>query len=62
MYGKSSNIGQFWQELERRKVILVFIVCAAASFVIPLLVSIIAESVLTMVRQPGNRILSIEWE
>jgi hypothetical protein len=62
MYGKSSNLGQFWQELKRRKVILVFIVHASASFVLPELVSISAEPVLTAMTQPGNGSISIEWE
>jgi len=43
MPGKSGNIGQFWQELKRRKVVRVITVYAAATFVIPELVSIIAE-------------------
>ena len=43
MPGKSNNLGPFWQELKRRKVVRVIIVYAAASFVILELVSIIAE-------------------
>jgi len=43
MPGKYSNIGQFWQELKRRKVVRVITVYAAATFVILELVSIIAE-------------------
>ncbi|KPL26420.1 MAG: hypothetical protein AMS23_01785 [Bacteroides sp. SM1_62] len=43
MPGEPGNLGQFWQELKRRKVIRVIIVYAAASFVILELVSIVAE-------------------
>jgi fucose permease len=43
MPGERGNLGQFWQELKRRKVIRVIIVYAAASFVILELVSIVAE-------------------
>ena len=43
MPGKSSNLGQFWQELKRRKVVRVITVYAAATFVILELVSIIEE-------------------
>jgi TolB-like protein len=43
MPGKSGNIGQFWQELKRRKVVRVITVYAAATFVILELVSIITE-------------------
>jgi len=43
MPGKSGNLGQFWQELKRRKVVRVITVYAAASFVILELVSIITE-------------------
>ena len=43
MRGKSSNLGQFWQELKRRKVIRRNMVYAASGFVILELVSIIAE-------------------
>ncbi len=34
MPGKSSNLGQFWQELKRRKVVRIIIVYAAAAYVI----------------------------
>jgi TolB-like protein len=44
MPGKSSNIGQFWQELKRRKVVRVITVYAAAAFVILELVDIVAPS------------------
>ena len=43
MPGKSNNLGQFWQELKRRKVVRVITVYAAATFVILELVSIIAD-------------------
>jgi TolB-like protein len=43
MPDKSSNLGQFWQELKRRKVVRVITVYAAATFVILELVSIIEE-------------------
>jgi len=43
MSGKSSNLGQFWQELKRRKVVSRNMVYAASGFVILELVSIIAE-------------------
>jgi adenylate cyclase len=43
MPGKSSKLGQFWQELKRRKVIRRNMVYAASGFVILELVSIIAE-------------------
>ena len=44
MPGKPSNLGQFWQELKRRKVVRVIIVYAAASFVILELIDIVAPS------------------
>jgi adenylate cyclase len=50
MPGKSSNLGQFWQELKRRKVVRVIIVYCAAAFVIIELVDII-----------GNPLLLPEW-
>jgi hypothetical protein len=34
MPGRPSNLGQFWQELKRRKVIRVIAVYAAAAYVI----------------------------
>jgi len=43
MAGKSSNLGQFWKELKRRRVVRVITVYAAATFVILELVSIIEE-------------------
>ena len=43
MPGKSSNIGQFWQELKRRRVIHVITVYATAAFVIIELVNNLAE-------------------
>ena len=39
----NSKIGQFWQELKRRKVVRVITVYAAAAFVILELVSIVVE-------------------
>lgn len=44
MPGKSSNLGQFWQELKRRKVLRVITVYAAVAFVILQLVEILAPS------------------
>ena len=46
MPGKSSNLGQFWRELKRRKVVRVIIVYGAATFVIIELVDIIGEPLL----------------
>ena len=43
MPGKHSNLGQFWQELKRRKVVRRNMVYAATGFVILELVSIIAD-------------------
>ena len=43
MPGKSSNLGQFWQELKRRRVIHVVTVYATAAFVIIELVNNLAE-------------------
>ena len=43
MPDKPSNLGQFWQELKRRKVVRVITVYAAAAFVILELVSIIVD-------------------
>jgi TolB-like protein/Tfp pilus assembly protein PilF len=43
MPGKSSNLGQFWQELKRRRVIHVITVYATAAFVIIELVNNLAE-------------------
>lgn len=40
---KSGNLGEFWQELKRRKVVRMIIVYAAASFVVLELISIIEE-------------------
>jgi len=44
MPGKSSNLGQFWQELKRRKVVRVIIAYGAAAFVILELVDIVSPS------------------
>ncbi len=44
MPGKSSNLGHFWQELKRRKVVRVIIVYGAAAFVILELVDIVSPS------------------
>jgi len=44
MPGKSSNLGQFWQELKRRKVVRVITVYAAVSFVILEVTDIVAPS------------------
>jgi hypothetical protein len=44
MPDKPGNIGQFWQELKRRKVVRVITVYAAASFVILELTDIVAPS------------------
>ncbi len=44
MPDKPSNLGQFWQELKRRKVVRVITVYAAASFVILELTDIVAPS------------------
>jgi non-specific serine/threonine protein kinase len=44
MPGKSSNLGQFWQELKRRKVIHVIVVYATAAFVLIELVNNVYET------------------
>ena len=46
MPGKSRNLGQFWQELKRRKVVRVIIVYGAAAFVIIELVDLIRDPLL----------------
>ncbi len=46
MPGKSRNLGQFWQELKRRKVVRVIIVYGAAAFVIIELVDLIGDPLL----------------
>jgi tetratricopeptide (TPR) repeat protein len=46
MPNKPSNLGQFWQELKRRKVVRVIFVYAATSFVIMELVDIIEDPLL----------------
>ena len=44
MLGKSSNLGQFWLELKRRRVVRVIIAYGAAAFVIIELVDIVSPS------------------
>ena len=44
MPGKSSNLGQFWQELKRRKVIHVIVVYTTAAFVLIELVNNVYET------------------